>query len=118
MISVGRALRDDLAAMNAGARPDIDDVIGGEDRILVMLDDDHAVAEVAQPPQRVEQPRIVALMQTDRGLIEHIKHAGEAGADLRREPNALALAAGERAGGARQASDNRARHRRGRSAVR
>ena len=35
-----------------------------------------------------------------RGLVQHVEHAGEAGADLRGEPDALALAAGERAGGA------------------
>ena len=92
-----RALRDDLAAMNAGARPDIDDMVGSQDRVLVMLDDDDAVAEIAQPPQGFEQLGIVALMQADRRLVEHIEHAGETGADLRGEPDALALAARERA---------------------
>ena len=84
--------------MHAGAGADIDDIIGRQDRILVMLDDDHRIAEVAQAPQRVEQPRIVALVQADRGLVEHIEHAGEAGADLRGKPDALALAARQRAG--------------------
>ena len=97
-----RALGDDLAAMHAGAGADVDDIIGREDRVLVMLDDDHRVAEIAQAAQRIEQPRIVALMQADRGLVEHIEHAGQAGADLRGEPDALALAARQRAGGARQ----------------
>ena len=67
-----------------------------------MLDDDDGVAEVAQALERVEQARVVALMQPDRRLVEHVKHAGEAGADLRGEPDALALAAGQRAGGARE----------------
>ena len=97
-----RPLGDDLAAMHAGARADVDDIIGGPDRVLVVLDHDHRVAEVAQAPQRVEQPRVVALVQADRRLVEHIEHAGEAGADLRGEPDALALAARQRAGGARQ----------------
>ena len=52
--------------------------------------------------QRFEQPRIVALMQADRRLVEHVEHAGQAGADLRGEADALALAAGQRAGRARQ----------------
>jgi hypothetical protein len=39
-------------------------------------------------------------MQPDRRLVEHVEHAGQAGADLRGEPDALALAAGQRAGGA------------------
>ena len=65
-----------------------------------MLDHEHGVAHVAQRFQRLEQPRIVALMQADRGLVQHIEHAGQARADLRGEPDALALAARQRAGGA------------------
>ena len=37
-----------------------------------------------------------------RRLVEHVENAGQAGADLRGEANALALAAGQSAGGARQ----------------
>ena len=98
----GRALRDDLAAVDAGAGADVDDVIGGEDRVLVMLDDEHGVAEVAQMFQRHEQARVVALMQPDRRLVEHVEHAGEARADLRGQADTLALAARQRAGAARQ----------------
>ena len=53
--------------------------------------------------QRFEQPRVVALVQADRRLVEHVEHAGEARADLRGQPDALALAAGQRAGAARRA---------------
>jgi hypothetical protein len=63
-----------------------------------VLDDDHRVADVAQAFQRFEQAGIVALVQADRGLVEHVEHAGEAGADLRGEADALALAARQRAG--------------------
>jgi len=48
-----------------------------------MFDDDHAIAEAAQPAQRYPIARIIALMQADGGLIQHIKHAGQARADLR-----------------------------------
>ena len=48
----GRALGDDLAAVHAGARADVDDVVGLADRLLVVLDDDHGVADVAQVLQR------------------------------------------------------------------
>ena len=99
---VGRALGDDLAAVDAGAGADVDHVVGGADRVLVVLDHDHGVAEVAQALQRFEQPRIVALVQADRGLVEHVEHAGQPRADLRGQPDALALAAGQRAGGARE----------------
>ena len=92
------AFRDDLAAMHARAGADIDDMVGMQDGVLVMLHDEHRIAEVAQVLQRVEQPRVVALMQADGRLVQHVKHARQPGADLRGEPDALAFAAGERAG--------------------
>ena len=88
--------------MDAGAGADVEHVVGDADRVLVVLDHDHGVAEVAQPLQRFEQPRIVALVQADRRLVEHVEHAGQPRADLRGEADALALAARQRAGGARQ----------------
>ncbi len=88
--------------MHAGAGADVDDIVGGPDRVLVVLDHDHRIAQAPQAPQRVEKPRVVALMQPDRRLVEHIEHAGQARADLRGEADALALAARERARSPRQ----------------
>jgi len=88
--------------VDAGARAYIKDMIGGADRVLVVLDDDHGIAEIAQALERLEQARVVALMQADRRLVQHVEHAGQARADLRGKPDALALAAGQRAGRARQ----------------
>ena len=68
-------------------------MVGGQHRILVMLDHDDGVAQIAQPPQRVEQPRIVALMQTDRRLVQHIEDARQARSDLAGQTDALAFAA-------------------------
>ena len=79
--------------MDAGAGAHVHDVVGGQDRLLVMLDHDDAVAEVAQAVERLQEPRIVALMQPDRRLVQHIEHAGQPRADLRGEADALALAA-------------------------
>ena len=93
---LGRPLRDDLAAVLARARPHVDDVVGRADRVVVVLDDDHAVAEIAQVLERGEQPVVVALVQTDRRLVQHVHDAGQPRADLRREPDPLRLAAGER----------------------
>ena len=96
----GRALRDDVAAVHAGAGANVDHIIREADRVLVMLDHDHRVAEIAQLHERLEQAFVVALVQADGRLVEHVEHAGEAGADLRGEADALAFAAGQRAGGA------------------
>src|SRR2546421_744005 len=40
----------------------------------------------------------VALVQPDRRLVEDVEHAHQPGPDLRREPDPLGLAAGERRG--------------------
>ena len=56
----------------------------------------HAVAEIAQPPQRRDEPQVVALVQADRRLVEHVHHARQLRAELRRQPDALRLAARQR----------------------
>ena len=97
-----RALRHHVAAVDAGRRPHVDQMVGAADGVLVVLDHQHGVAQRLQPPQRAEQPLVVALVQADRGLVQHIQHAGQAGADLRGQPDALALAARQRGRAARQ----------------
>ena len=96
--ALDRTAVDDGAAVLAGAGTDVDDPVALADGLLVVLDDEHGVAEVAQPDQRVDQPAVVALVQTDRRLVEHVQRADQAGADLAGEADALRLAAGERAG--------------------
>ena len=67
----------------------------GQDGILIMLDDDHGVAEITQALERLQQAFIVALVQADAGLIQDVKHTGQARADLAGETNALTLATGQ-----------------------
>jgi hypothetical protein len=90
--------------MHAGAGADVDDVVGAADGVLVVFDDEHGVAHVAQVLQRLQQAVVVALVQADRGLVEHVHDAGQPGADLRGQADALRLAAG-------QVSAERSRHR-------
>ncbi len=99
---LGRAAGDDLAAVHAGSGTHVDQVVGRPDRLLVMLDDDHRVAEIAKALQRLEQAAVVALVEADGRLVEDVEDAGQARADLRGETDALAFAARKRAGGARQ----------------
>ena len=91
------ALGHDLASVLARAGPDVDDVVGDADRLLVVLDHEHRVAEVAQPDHRVDEALVVALVEADRRLVEHVEDADESAADLAGEPDALGLAARERA---------------------
>ena len=97
-----RARVDDLAAVLPGPRPDVDDPVGDLDRLLVVLDDEHGVAEVAEAHERVDQAAVVALVEADRRLVEHVQHADQAGADLAGQADALGLATGQRAGRAGQ----------------
>ena len=102
-----QALEDHSPAVLARARTEIDQEVRRADRLFVVFDDEHGVAEIAQLAERREQPAVVALVQADRRLVEHVQHAGQLRSDLRREPDALALAARERrrASAERQVAD-------------
>ncbi len=89
---------DDLSPVLAGPRADVDDPVRRLDGVLVVLDDDQGVAEVAQPDEGLDEPVVVPLVQPDRGLVEDIEHADEARPDLGGEPDPLGLSAGERRG--------------------
>ena len=88
---------DHLAAVLAGTRSDVDDPVGRGDGVLVVLDDDEGVAEVAQAGQGLDEPVVVALVQPDARLVEHVEDTDQARADLGGQPDPLRLAAGERA---------------------
>ncbi len=60
-----------------------------------MLDNDHAVARVAEVREGAEQAIVVTGVQADRGFIQHVQDALQPGAQLRGKPDALGLAAGE-----------------------
>ncbi len=72
-----RPFGDDVAAVLARARPHVDEPVGRPHHLLVVLDDEHGVAEVAQPLERADQPAVVALVEADRRLVEDVEHADE-----------------------------------------
>ena len=72
----GRAGRGDPAPSFARARPEVDKVIGRLDDLAVMLDQDQRVTQVAKVPEGRKQAAVIARMQSDRGLIEHVQDAG------------------------------------------
>ncbi len=96
----GRALGDQAAAVASGAGAEVDDVVGAADGVFVVFNHEHGVAEVAQVFERGEQAVVVAMMQADGRLVEHVENAAQLGSDLRGQPDALAFSAGERGGGA------------------
>ena len=72
-----RPLRDDLAAMRAGPRSEIDDVIGLAHGFLVVLDDHERVSLLFQGRERLEKSKIVPRMKADGRLIEHVKNTAQ-----------------------------------------
>ena len=91
-----RAVGDDLAAVLARSRADVDDPVRRPDRLLVVLDDEDGVAEVAQPGQGRDQLGVVLLVEPDRRLVEDVQDAHQAGPDLGRQADPLGLAARQR----------------------
>ena len=84
------------SAARARSRTDVDHVVGAADRLLVVLDDEERVALLRERGDGGEEHRVVARVQPDRRLIEHVAHAPQVRAELTREVDALRLAAGER----------------------
>ena len=81
-----------MTAMFPGADAEVDHVVGSANRLLVMLHHYDRVAQVAQPSERGQEPLVVMLMQSDRRLVEHVEDPGQAGPDLRRQPDPLRFA--------------------------
>ena len=61
-----------------------------------MFHDNYRIPRVAQCLQTVDQFDIVALMQSDARFVEDIKHVDQFRPDLSRQPDPLALPAGQR----------------------
>ncbi len=97
-----RALGDHLAAVLARTGTQVEDPVGREDGLVIVLDDQDGVAQIAQALEGAQQAGVVARVQADGRLIQHIQHAHQARADLGGQADALGFAAGERARRARQ----------------
>ena len=84
------------AALKARSGSEVAQPVGLAKGVLVVLDHHEGVAEVGKFAQRFEQSGVVALVQPDGGLVQDVHHAGQPGADLRGQADALAFAAGQR----------------------
>ena len=85
------ALSNDFAAMDPSSRANVDDVVGGANRVLVVLHHDQGVAQIPELHQGVQQPVVVALMQTDARLVEHVEHSRQTRTDLGGQTDPLGL---------------------------
>ena len=71
------ALENQLATVLAGTGPDVENVVGRAHHLRLVLDDEHRVADVAQVLEDADQPRVVARVQADRRLVEHVQRADQ-----------------------------------------
>src|SRR3954470_15513306 len=84
---------DHASAVDARAWTHLDQVIRRAYRVLVVLDDDDGVADVAQTLDRADHLDVVLRVEPDAGLVEDVEHAHQAGSDLRGQSDPLRLAA-------------------------
>ena len=99
---VVRAGHDDFAAPHAGAGSEVDDVIGGPHRVLVVLDHQHRIAHVPQPLEGRQQTVVIPRVQADGRFVQDVQHADQPAPDLAGQADSLRLAAGQRRGGPAQ----------------
>ena len=85
-----------MTAMHACRWAHIDHMVGGKDGFFVMLHHDDGIAQIAQALKAFQKALIVALVQADGGLVQHIKNPGETGANLAGQPDTLTFTAGKR----------------------
>ncbi len=72
------ALEHDLAAERARARADVDELIRATHHLLIVLDDQNRVAEIAEALEDRDEAVVVARMQPDGGLVQYVERADEA----------------------------------------
>jgi hypothetical protein len=92
------ALCDDPAALLAGPRAEVNDMIRGTNGGFIVLHHDDGIAALFQVPQRLKQHFVVAGMKTDCRLIEDVAYASKARSELGSEPDSLGFAAAEGGG--------------------
>ena len=93
----GRTVEDDFAAAFAGAGADVEDAVGCEHDLRIVLDHHQRIAGIAQPVHDFDHPVHVARMQADRRFVEHEQRVDERSAERGGQVDALDLAARKRA---------------------
>ena len=90
----------DPSSVLSGTGADVDQEVRRSHGVLVMLHDDHGIAQISEMVQRVEQLVVVPLVKADGRLVQDIGNAHQAGADLCRQADPLRFSAGQRSRGA------------------
>ncbi len=91
-----RTVEHDAAAGAARPGPHVDDAVGREHDLRIVLDDEQRIAGIAQLREHFDDAAEVARMQADARLVEHEQRIDERRAERRRQIDALHLAARQR----------------------
>ena len=86
-----------MAAFGAGAWTDFDEPVSGAHHGFVMLDHHHRIALVDETAKDADHAREIAGVHAHARFVEDEDRVREAGAEARRQVDALDFAAGERA---------------------
>ena len=94
---LGRALRDELAALLAALRADVEQVVRALHEVEVVLDDEDGVAVIDEAVQDLYEFPHVLVVEADGRFVEEVDGPLKAGTEeLARDLHALRLAARER----------------------
>ncbi len=96
--AIDRALEADRPAVGPGAGPEVDDVVGRDDHLRLVLHDEDRVALVPQLAEQPVHPLDVVGVEAGGGLVEDVRDIGQRGPDVADHLDPLGLAARERSG--------------------
>ena len=84
-------------------------LVSGANRVFVVLHHNHGITEIAQMDKRTQQALVIALVQADRWLVQHVHNANQARTNLARQTDTLGFTAGKRFCPSGKASGNSGR---------
>ena len=93
---IGRSIENDLPSTFAGPRAHVDDAVGGDHHLGIVLDDHQRVTGIAQAVHHLDHAMDIARVQPDRRLVEHEECVDQRCAERRGQVDALDLAARQR----------------------
>ncbi|CDE52066.1 putative uncharacterized protein [Sutterella sp. CAG:351] len=73
---VHRPLRDHVSALRPGDRSHLNHPVGFLQDLHIVINEHHTVPIVNQVMDDIREPHDIRGVKTDRGFVEHIKHAG------------------------------------------
>ena len=69
---------DHFTAVYTCARANVDHMVSGANRVFVVLHHNHGITEIAQMDKRTQQALVIALVQADGRLVQHVHNANQA----------------------------------------